>query len=52
MKQRPDLMVSEYLDLKLRREVLGLAVITVFEILNGIGRLPTGRCRTTCSRVR
>ena len=47
MKQRPDPVVSEYLDVKLKREVLGLAVITVFEILNGIGRLPAGRRRET-----
>ena len=47
MKQHPDPVVSEYLDVKLRREVLGLAVITVFEVLNGIGRLPTGRRRET-----
>ena len=45
MKQRPDSTVSEYLDVKLKREVIGLAVITVFEILNGIGRLPAGRRR-------
>lgn len=47
MKQAPDPTVSEFLDRELRREVLGLAVITVFEILNGIGRLPGGQRRDT-----
>ena len=47
MKQAPDPAVSGFLDRELRHEVLGLAVITVFEILNGIARLPAGQRRDT-----
>ena len=47
MKRVPDPVVSRFLDRESRQEVFGLAVITVFEILNGIGRLPEGQRRDT-----
>ena len=44
MRPYPDPAVAEYLD-RIAEEGMGLASVTVREILNGIGRLDPGRCR-------
>ena len=44
MRREPEPSVAAYLD-SIAGEGLGLASITVWEILNGIGRLPHGRRR-------
>lgn len=44
MRPEPELNVVEFLD-SIADQGLGLASITVWEILNGIGRLPAGRRR-------
>ena len=44
MRPRPEPRVSAFLD-SIAGEGLGLASITVWEILNGIGRLPSGHRR-------
>ena len=44
MRPRPEPQVSAFLD-SIEREGIGLASVTVWEILNGIGRLSPGRRR-------
>ena len=46
MRPRPEPRVAAFLD-SIADEGLGLASITVWEILDGIGRLPAGRRRQT-----
>lgn len=45
MKQTPEPVVADFLDYALHKNGIGIATITIFEILNGIGRLPNGRRR-------
>ena len=45
MRPRPEPRVGAILD-SIADEGLGLVSITVWEVLDGIGRLPLGRCRT------
>ena len=44
MRPRPDPMVAAFLD-SIADEGLGIASVTIWEILNGIGRLDPGRRR-------
>lgn len=44
MRPNPMLKVAEFLDIA-AEEGIGLATITIWEILDGIGRLPAGRRR-------
>ena len=44
MRRRPDRRVADFLD-AIAREGLGLSVVTVWEILNGIGRIADGKRR-------
>lgn len=44
MRTKPDPRVAGFLD-EIAIEGIGLATITVWEILNGIGRLDSGKCR-------
>ena len=46
MRPRPEPRVAAFLD-AVAREGLGLATVTVWEVLDGIGRLPAGRRRNT-----
>lgn len=45
MKAAPEPAVANFLDYSLHKDGIGLATITIFEIFNGIGRLPPGRRR-------
>ena len=45
MKRNPDPGVSAFLDDTLHEQGTGIATITIFEIMSGIGRLPEGRRR-------
>ena len=46
MRPRPEPRVAAFLD-SVAHEGLGLATVTVWEVLDGIGRLPVGRRRNT-----
>ena len=46
MRPRPEPRVAAFLD-SVAREGLGLATVTIWEVLDGIGRLPAGRRRNT-----